>query len=62
MARIDANDVAAVGWLSPMRSSLLHNGSTVAILLSALAAASQQERPQQNRRGEEDSAPGRFVF
>ncbi|MFO8239007.1 MAG: hypothetical protein R6U00_12315, partial [Prochlorococcaceae cyanobacterium] len=52
MARIDANYVAtvginsailgaaAVGWLSPVRSSLLHNGSTVAILLSALAAGS----------------------
>ncbi|MCP9928884.1 heavy metal translocating P-type ATPase [Cyanobium sp. CH-040] len=52
MARIDANylatvginsgilGAAAMGWLSPVRSSLLHNGSTVAILLSALATAS----------------------
>jgi heavy metal translocating P-type ATPase len=52
MGRIDANvratvginsailAAAALGWLSPVRSSLLHNGSTVAILLSALAAAS----------------------
>lgn len=29
---------AALGWLSTVQSSLLHNGSTVGILLSALAA------------------------
>jgi heavy metal translocating P-type ATPase len=56
MGRIDANYKASVGinsailaaaslgWLSPVRSSLLHNGSTVAILLSALAAASGANR------------------
>jgi cation-transporting P-type ATPase C len=30
---------AALGWLSPIKASMLHNGSTIAILLRALAGA-----------------------
>ena len=59
MARIDTNykatvainsgilGAASLGWLSPVRSSVLHNGSTLAILLSALATASRSGRPTQ---------------
>jgi P-type E1-E2 ATPase len=50
MARIHSNSLAtiavnsailaaaALGWLSPVRASLLHNGSTMLILARALAA------------------------
>lgn len=42
---------AALGWLTPVSASLLHNGSTIAILLRALAGAGLPRQPRRRRPG-----------
>lgn len=72
MGRIDWNSKAAVaintgilgaaslGMLSPVHASVLHNGSTLGILVSALAASSQQPgvSPEQRERPDPQTEQG----
>ena len=46
---------AAFGWLSPVSTSMLHNGSTIAILLRALAGVGL---PRQRKRCGAHQSPG----
>jgi heavy metal translocating P-type ATPase len=42
---------AILGWLSPVASAVLHNGTTIGILLNALAGVSQASGPRDQAHG-----------
>jgi P-type E1-E2 ATPase len=41
---------AVLGWLSPVMSAVLHNGTTIGVLLRALAGAGIASQPDSERR------------